>query len=150
MEAANRGAKDLGGPTVGCNILLPQEQAPNGFLDRVVTFYYFFVRKVMLVKYSYGFIILPGGFGTLDEMMEAVTLIQTGKLYDFPVILMGTDFWKGYYEWIKNTLITNGTISEEDLSFLHLTDDPEEAIRIIHNTIQGLGLKLVPIHPSSD
>ena len=139
MEAANRGAKEAGGRTIGCNIRLPLEQAPNPYLDQVVTFYYFFVRKVMLVKYSYGFVILPGGFGTLDETMEAITLIQTGKLYDFPVILMGVDYWKGFLSWMESVLVKNGTIAAQDLKFLHLTDDAEEAIRIILHTTQGLG-----------
>ncbi len=150
MEAASRGGKEAGGISVGCNILLPHEQSPNPYLDHVVTFYYFFVRKVMLIKYSYAFIILPGGFGTLDEMTEAITLIQTGKLYDFPVILMGSDYWKGYYEWIKDVVVKQGAADVEDLSFIHITDDPHEAVRIINTTIQGLGLSLRPIKSTVD
>jgi len=150
MEAANRGAKETGGHSIGCNIRLPHEQSPNKYLDKVVVFYYFFVRKVMLVKYSYAFIILPGGIGTLDEMTEALTLIQTGKLYDFPVILMGTDYWKGYWDWIHGVLVKNGAVNATDLSFVHLTDDPQEAIRIIHKTVQGLGLALTPIRSTVD
>lgn len=142
MEAANRGAKEVGGVSIGCNIVLPHEQAPNPYLDRVITFYYFFVRKVMLVKYSYGFVILPGGLGTLDEMTEAVTLIQTGKLYDFPVILLGKEYWKGFMDFVRDTLVKNGAVSEQDLGFIHLTDDPLETIEIIRETVHGLGLKL--------
>lgn len=145
MEAANRGAKDVGGASVGCNILLPHEQKPNPYLDRVVTFSYFFVRKVMLVKYSYAFVILPGGLGTLDEMTEAMTLIQTGKLYEFPVILVGKDYWSGLMDWVRGTLIAQGAVTESDLAFLHLTDSPEEAIRVVQNSIQGLGLPLRPL-----
>lgn len=150
MEAANRGAQEAGGPSVGCNITLPHEQKPNPYLDKVVTFYYFFVRKVMLVKYSYAFVILPGGLGTLDEMTEAVTLIQTGKLYDFPVILVGTEFWQGFYDWVQGTLVKSGAVSQEDLSFVHLTDSPEKMLEIIRTTIQGIGLKLTPIHATVD
>lgn len=148
MEAANRGAQEVGGSSVGCNIRLPHEQSSNPYLDKVVTFYYFFVRKIMLVKYSYAFIILPGGIGTLDEMMEAITLISTGKLYDFPVILMGTEYWKGYYDWIQGVLVKNGAVNADDLNFVHMTDDPEEAVRIINLTIQGLGIQLAPIRSS--
>lgn len=150
MEAANRGAQELGGHSIGCNILLPHEQAPNPYLDQVVTFYYFFVRKVMLIKYSYAFIILPGGMGTLDEMSEAITLIRTGKLYDFPVILMGTEYWQGYLDWINDVLVKNGAVSSEELSFIHMTDDPKTAIQIIQNAIQGLRLSLTPLKSTVD
>jgi uncharacterized protein (TIGR00730 family) len=150
MEGANRGAKEAGGQSVGCNIRLPHEQEPNPFLDKAVTLYYFFVRKVMLVKYSYAFVILPGGMGTLDELTEAVTLIQTGKLYDFPVILMGKEYWKGYMDWVQDVLIKNGAVSSTDLSFVHLTDDPEEMIQIIQNTVGGLGLTLTPLRSTLD
>ncbi|MEK6704204.1 MAG: TIGR00730 family Rossman fold protein [Bdellovibrionota bacterium] len=142
MEAANRGAKEAGGLSVGCNIILPHEQTPNPFLDRVITFRYFFVRKVMLVKYSYAFIIMPGGLGTLDEMSEAMTLIQTGKLYDFPVILVGRDYWAGLYDWIRDTLVKSGAVAVEDLNFIHLTDSPEEVIAVIRHTAKAIGLKL--------
>ena len=141
MEAANRGAKDVGAPSVGCNIVVPHEQEPNKYLDRVVTFYYFFVRKLMLVKYSYAFVILPGGVGTLDEMTEAVTLIQTGKLYDFPVILVGKEYWKGLYQWFNDTLVKQGAVSASDLRFIHMTDDLGEMIAIIRENTRGLGLK---------
>lgn len=142
MEAANRGAKEGGGESIGCNIVLPREQAPNPYLDRFVTFYYFFVRKMMLVKYSYAFIILPGGVGTLDEMAEAMTLIQTGKLYDFPIVLMGRDYWKGFLEWMQATLVAQGAVGDKELQFLHVTDDPEEAMAIIRNATQALRLPL--------
>lgn len=131
MEAANRGAKEGGGYTVGANIILPFEQGSNRFVDKVVTFYYFFVRKVILVKYSYAYVIMPGGFGTLDELTEALTLIQTGKLYDFPVILVGTDYWKGLRDWIEQTLLAQGAVAKEDLRYLAFTDDLDEVIRIL-------------------
>jgi uncharacterized protein (TIGR00730 family) len=150
MEAANRGCRDAGGYSVGCNIVLPHEQAPNPYLNKVVTFYYFFVRKIMLVKYSYAYIILPGGFGTLDEMSESLTLIQTGKLYDFPIILMGREYWKGFYDWLEGTLLKEGAISRTDLGFIHLTDDPEEAMQMIRKANQGLSLKLRPLPANVD
>ena len=150
MEAASRGAKETGGETIGCNIVLPREQQANPYLDRVITFYYFFVRKVMLVKYSYAFVIHPGGMGTLDELSEAMTLIQTGKLYDFPVILMGSEYWQGLMDWIHGSLIKNGAVSQDDLNFVHITDDPEEAMRIIRTTTQGLGLQLRPLPTNID
>jgi uncharacterized protein (TIGR00730 family) len=126
MEAANRGAKEAGGRSIGCNIELPQEQKPNAYVDRWVTFRHFFVRKVMLVKYSYAFIAMPGGFGTLDEMTEAATLIQTGKISHFPLVLMGVEFWKPLLEFMRGTLIKEGTIGPDDVDF-YVTDSPEEA-----------------------
>jgi hypothetical protein len=150
MEAANRGAKEAGGHSVGCNIILPHEQQPNPYLDRFITFYYFFVRKVMLVKYSYAFIIMPGGLGTLDEMTEAITLIQTGKLYDFPVILIDCDYWKGFYDWVEGTLVAQGAVSREDLDFIHIVDEPQEALSIIRNVVHGLGIQLHPIPATVD
>jgi uncharacterized protein (TIGR00730 family) len=150
MEAANRGAKEAGGASIGCNIILPHEQGSNPYVDKVATFYYFFVRKVMLVKYSYAFVILPGGMGTLDEMTEAITLIQTGKLYDFPVILMGKEYWQGFYDWIQNVLIKNGAVAPDDLKFVYMTDDPKEAIQMINSTVQGLGIHLTPIRSTVD
>jgi uncharacterized protein (TIGR00730 family) len=128
MEAANRGAFEIGGASVGANIQLPMEQKPNPYLDKCVTFRHFFVRKVILIKYSMAFIVLPGGFGTLDEFSEALTLIQTGKLYKFPVILMGKDFWTPFVKWLEETLIPNETIGQEDLKLFTLTDDPSEAL----------------------
>jgi uncharacterized protein (TIGR00730 family) len=140
MEAANRGAYEIGGPTVGANIQLPQEQKPNPYLDKFVTFRYFFVRKVILIKYSMAFFVLPGGFGTLDEFSEALTLIQTGKLYRFPVILMGKDYWKPFVEWLQNTMVTQGTISPEDMNFFHVTDHPDEALKFIVEASTQLGV----------
>jgi uncharacterized protein (TIGR00730 family) len=128
MEAANRGAKERGGPSVGCNIELPHEQHPNPWLDRFVEFRYFFVRKVMLVKYSYGFVVLPGGFGTLDELFETTTLIQTGKIQDFPLVLMGKDFWEPMLAFLRDTMVAERTIAPEDYHSIFVTDSPEEAV----------------------
>lgn len=150
MEAANRGARDVGGRSMGINIVLPHEQGANRFCDDVVTFRYFFARKVILIKYSYAFVILPGGFGTLDELMEAVTLIQTGKLYDFPVILVGIDYWKGMLDWLRDTVVANGAVTEDELSVLRLTDDPNEVLRVVREVAQGIGLKLHPIAKMTD
>lgn len=127
MEAANRGAKDVGGRSVGCNIELPREQAPNPYLDHFVAFRYFFVRKVMLLKYSYAFVALPGGFGTLDEIFETATLIQTGKIQEFPLILMGTEYWAPLMEFLDERLVAAKTIDEKDRARLMITDSPEEA-----------------------
>lgn len=132
MEAANRGAKDEGGLSVGCNIMLPMEQQPNAYLDKFVEFHYFFVRKVMLVKYSVAFIVCPGGFGTLDEVFETLTLIQTGKVERFPIVLMGRDFWVPLLEgFMEGRLLSERTISAEDLGLLVVTDSVDEAIECI-------------------
>lgn len=131
MEAANRGARDQGGMSIGCNIELPMEQEPNPYLDRWITFRYFFVRKVMLVKYSVAFVILPGGFGTMDELFEALTLVQTGKIHAFPVILMGRDYWSPLLAFFRTTFLTEGTIAPGDLDLLTLTDSPREAVEAI-------------------
>jgi len=131
MEAANRGAKEAGGASIGCNIVLPMEQKPNPYLDRFVEFKYFFVRKVMLVKYSYAFVVLPGGFGTLDELFEALTLIQTGKISNFPVVLMGVEYWTPLMDFMRQRLISTGTIDADDLDLIHLTDSVEEASAIM-------------------
>lgn len=128
MEAANRGARDAGGLSVGCNIELPHEQEPNPYLDLFLEFRYFFVRKVMLVKYSTAFVVLPGGFGTLDEIFETATLIQTGKIQEFPLILMGTDYWSPIVTFMEETMIAQGTISREDFDLIYRTDSPEEAV----------------------
>src|SRR5690554_5828811 len=125
MEAANRGAKDVGGKSVGCGIRLPFEQRENPYLDDWLYFRYFFVRKVMLVKYSYAFVIMPGGFGTMDEIFETLTLIQTGKIQNFPVILMGTDYWRPIIEYIETTMTEVGTISKDDRNLITVTDDIE-------------------------
>jgi hypothetical protein len=131
MEAANRGAKEGGGTSVCCNIELPHEQGSNPYLDISVRFHYFFVRKVMLVKYSTGFVMMPGGFGTMDELFETATLIQTGKVRDFPVVAMGSDYWSHLGPFINETMISHGTIDREDKNFMRITDDPEEAAQII-------------------
>lgn len=142
MEAANRGAFETGGVSVGASIQLPAEEHANPYLNKRMRFHYFFVRKVILVKYSVAFIVFPGGFGTMDELYEALTLIQTGKLYDFPVILVGKDYWNGLLEWTEKTLIPNGTISPEDTKYLFVTDDPAEVVRITREVVQKLGLQL--------
>jgi len=128
MEAVNRGAKEAGGRSVGCNIELPKEQQPNPYLDHWVTFRHFFVRKVMLVKYSYAFIALPGGFGTLDEMFEITTLVQTGKVREFPIVLMGRDYWRPLTDFVRNRLLVEGTIDPGDEQLLMTTDSAEEAV----------------------
>lgn len=135
MEAVNRGAKEGGGLSIGCNIRLPKEQEPNPYLDRFVEFEYFFVRKVMLVKYSQGFIIMPGGLGTMDELFETATLIQTGKIQRFPIIAMGSDFWLNMVN-IRDAAISEGTISESDREIYTQTDDVEEALRLLAETHQ--------------
>lgn len=140
MEAANRGAFEIGAPTVGANIKLPMEQIPNPYLDKFVNFRYFFVRKVILVKYSMAFVVMPGGYGTMDEFYEALTLIQTGKLYKFPVILMGTTYWKPLLDWTENTMLKTGTVSREDLGFFILTDDPQQALSAVTNASSILGV----------
>jgi uncharacterized protein (TIGR00730 family) len=133
MEAANKGAKEQGGASVGANIELPHEQGANRFIDRnrLVTFRHFFVRKVMFVKYAHGFIVLPGGFGTLDEFFEAITLIQTRKTRPFPVVLMGSAYWTGLVEWLRTIVLPTGNISAEDLSLFTIEDDPAKAAEII-------------------
>lgn len=144
MEAANRGAKEAGGASIGCNIVLPKEQAPNPYLDRWVDFRYFFVRKLMLVKYSYGFVAVPGGYGTLDELFEVTTLIQTGKIHDFPVVLMGVDYWNPLLEFIRGSLLQNAAIDAKDLEEILVTDSPDEAAEFIRKkAVSKLGLKYV-------
>ncbi len=132
MEAANRGAKEVNGRSVGCNIVLPFEQKPNPYLDKWVDIRYFFVRKTLLIKYSYGFVCMPGGFGTLDEFFEAITLIQTGKIKNFPVIIIGKEFHKDVVEHIK-TMKEKGTISPEDEFLFSVTDSIEEAMQILRD-----------------
>ena len=131
MEAANRGCQEGGGLSVGCNIELPHEQSINSYVDLGVEFRYFFARKTMFVKYADGFVILPGGYGTMDELFEALTLIQTGKIKGFPVVLVGTAFFGGMMEWIKVKLLGEGMISPEDIDLVQLTDDPNEVIDIV-------------------
>jgi uncharacterized protein (TIGR00730 family) len=140
MEAANRGAKDVGGRSVGCNIELPFEQSHNPYLDRWVTMKYFFVRKVLLMKYSYGFVIMPGGFGTLDEAFEALTLIQTKKVRNFPLVFMGTEFWTELRAMI-DSMVAKGTISPEDLDLICWTDSVEEAMNHLEDrAVKQFGL----------
>lgn len=131
MEAAVRGAKSANGKTVGCNIWIPEEQKPNHYLDKWLTFRYFFVRKVMLTKYSSGFIALPGGLGTLDELFEMATLIQTKKIAHFPLVLMGVEYWQPLIDFMINTLVVNKTIDLDDVNKLYITDSPKEAIEHI-------------------
>jgi uncharacterized protein (TIGR00730 family) len=127
MEAANKGAKLAGATSVGCNIELPFEQRGNDFLDVSIDFRYFFVRKTMFVKYAEAFVIFPGGFGTMDELFEALTLIQTHKVRDFPVVLFGADYWRGLTDWLRDTMAAEGKIAKDDLDLLYVTDDPADA-----------------------
>jgi uncharacterized protein (TIGR00730 family) len=131
MEAANRGAREAGVLSVGCNIELPFEQAVNPYVDLAINFRYFFVRKTMFVKYAEAFVIFPGGFGTLDELLEALTLIQTGKVRDFPVVLFGRAYWGGFLDWIRGVVMGEGKISPDDVDLMRVTDDPAEVARIV-------------------
>lgn len=131
MEAANRGAKDAGALSVGCNINLPHEQNPNPYTDINVRFNHFFVRKVMLLRYSRAFILLPGGFGTMDEIFETITLMQTDKIRDFPIVVMGSEYWRHMRQFLTDTMVTAGTIDAHDLAFARITDNPEDALDII-------------------
>ena len=135
MEAANKGAVEGGGHSIGLNIELPFEQHPNEYANIRLSFQYFFVRKVMLIKYSVAYIIMPGGFGTMDELFEAVTLIQTKKIRPFPVILVGSDYWGGMLDWIKKEMIAQGTVSPNDLDIFQVIDDPEEIAHIIQRIV---------------
>jgi len=135
MEAANKGAISAGGKSIGLNIELPLEQKPNPYTNITLNFRYFFVRKVMFVKYAVAYIILPGGFGTMDELLESITLIQTKKIKPFPVILMGSNYWKGFLEWIKEVVLKEGKISSADLDILQVIDEPGEIIRAIKKTV---------------
>ena len=137
MEAANRGASEAGMTSVGLNIELPLEQKPNIFANKLVNFRYFFVRKVMFVKYSIAFVILPGGFGTLDELFEAITLIQTRKIKPFPVILVGKEYWKGLLDWISDTLLREKMIALEDLDIFKMVDTPEEVLHWVQDSRVG-------------
>ncbi len=141
MEAANRGAFEVGGRSIGCNIVLPHEQKENPYVQKSIEFRYFFVRKTLLIKYSYAFVCMPGGMGTMDEMFEALTLIQTGKIRNFPVILFGKDYWKNLYELLED-MAKEGTISANDLNLLLITDSVDEMVKHIRkNSIEGFGLK---------
>jgi hypothetical protein len=136
MCAANEGAQKAGGVSVGLNINLPMEQNPNSYQDLELFFNYFFVRKVMFAKYALGYVVLPGGFGTMDEFFEALTLIQTRKMKNFPIVLMGKDYWGGLVRWIKKSMVAEGTISKEDLDLFYLTDDPVEAATVIQRALE--------------
>jgi uncharacterized protein (TIGR00730 family) len=136
MEAANRGAAQAGGVSVGLGIELPVEQGLNDYVDMGLEFRYFFVRKTMFVKYAQAFVVLPGGFGTLDELFEAVTLVQTGKITKFPIVLVGAEYWSGLLAWINGTLLSRGMISDGDPALLRVADDPAEVIEIIHEAHQ--------------
>ena len=135
MEAANRGAAEAGGKSVGLHIHLPNEQRPNKYANVRLDFKYFFIRKVMFVKYAVAYVIMPGGFGTLDELFEAITLIQTKRIRSFPVILMESDYWKGLIDWIKGTLIEEKSISKADTDIFRVVDDPMEAVNIIKRRV---------------
>ncbi len=135
MEAANKGAAMVGGKSIGLNIELPLEQTPNPYANIHLSFHYFFVRKVMFIKYAVAYIILPGGFGTLDELFESVTLIQTHKIKPFPVILVGSEYWKGLFDWIKEVALKGEKISPQDLEILQLIDDPEEVVKTIKKLV---------------
>ncbi|OQX86207.1 MAG: Rossman fold protein, TIGR00730 family [Candidatus Latescibacteria bacterium 4484_7] len=140
MEAANRGAKEAGGLSIGLNIELPYEQKPNPYIDKLIGFRYFFVRKVMFIKYAIAFVILPGGFGTMDEFFESITLIQTHKIKPFPAYIVGKKYWGGLFDWIKERLLSEGKISPEDLDYIHIVDSQEEVIDGIRNVRKELGL----------
>ena len=133
MEAANKGAFEAGATSVGLNIQLPTEQFPNSYTTRSITFHHFFVRKVMLVKYATAFIIMPGGLGTMDELSEVLTLIQTFKIRPFPVILFKSEYWRGFLDWLVGTVLASGFISEEDIDLLRVCDDPENVVEIVQS-----------------
>jgi len=143
MEAGNKGAHFAGGKSVGLNIELPFEQKPNPFIDpdKFMNFNYFFTRKVMFMKYSQGYIVLPGGFGTLDELFEAITLIQTHKLVKFPIVMVSKDYWGGLIKWVKDRMLDEGKISQEDLDIFNVVDTPEEAVEVIENFYTKFQLK---------
>jgi uncharacterized protein (TIGR00730 family) len=141
MEAANRGAHEAGGLSIGCNVELPHEQHLNPYVDLSVEFHYFFARKTMFVKYSDAFVIMPGGFGTLDELFESLTLIQTGKIRNFPVVLMGHAYWDGLLTWMRDVQLPAGAIAQEDLDLIRVTDDPAEAVRMISEFAKANGIE---------
>jgi hypothetical protein len=145
MEAVNRGAREAGGRSIGCNIELPQEQKPNEYLDQWITFRHFFIRKVMLVKYSYAFIAMPGGFGTLDETFEVTTLVQTGKVKEYPIVLVGRDYWRPLVDFVRNRFLVEGTIDPGDEQLLMVTDSPAEAVEwITEVAMRRFGLSYGP------
>ncbi len=142
MEAANKGAYPGAGPSVGLNIELPFEQSGNGYQDIGITFKTFFMRKVMFVKYASAYVVMPGGFGTLDELMEALTLVQTGKSHKIPIILMCSDYWAGLIEWLKNSLIGEGMASPDDMNLIQVIDDPNEVVAAIFDYYESRGFQL--------
>jgi uncharacterized protein (TIGR00730 family) len=135
MEAANKGAAEAGGQSVGMNIRLPLEQKPNSYANVSIDYKYFFIRKVMFVKYAVAYVILPGGFGTMDELFEALTLIQTQRIKGFPVVLIGSEYWKGLYDWLRGTMLRDNRISPEDLERFQIIDDPDEAVKHIQKYV---------------
>ena len=137
MEAANRGCRDGGGLSVGFNIQLPHEQGGNPYCDIELTFTHFYARKTMFVKSAEGFVIFPGGFGTLDELFESLTLIQTGKVFNFPVVLVGSDYWAELLDWVRQEALADGMVSPEDVALLQVTDDPTEAVRLVVDSYDG-------------
>jgi uncharacterized protein (TIGR00730 family) len=137
MEAANKGCSEAGGLSVGLGIELPFEQGLNDWVDVGINFRYFFARKTMFVKYSQAFVCLPGGFGTLDELFEALTLVQTKKVTKFPVVLLGSEYWGGLYDWIARTVVDSGKIGEKDLALLHVTDDVDDAVKVVHEAYRA-------------
>lgn len=139
MEAANKGAKLGKGKSIGLNIHLPNEQQPNKYQDISLSFRYFFIRKLMFVKYAMAYVIFPGGFGTMDELFEALTLVQTGKIESFPIILFGTDYWKGLIDWMKNTLVPKGTIGREDFALFSMVDSPMEVCELLREHYMTFG-----------
>ena len=147
MEAANRGCKDGGGLSVGFNIELPHEQGPNPYLDIEMTFKHFYARKTMFVKAAEGFVIFPGGFGTLDELFESLTLIQTGKVLNFPVVLFDSDYWTEMLDWVRDEVLADGMISPEDVELLHVTDDPAEAVHLIVDGWEQRNVASSPARP---
>jgi uncharacterized protein (TIGR00730 family) len=146
MEAANRGAKEGGGLSIGFNIELPHEQGSNAYIDIAYTFKHFYARKVCFVKPAEGFVIFPGGFGTLDELFEALTLIQTGKAQNFPVVLIDTDYWGEMLDWVRDEILAKGMISSEDLQLLHATDDLDEAVKTVIECYEA-NCAEVPVEP---
>ncbi|HET6854678.1 MAG TPA: TIGR00730 family Rossman fold protein [Pyrinomonadaceae bacterium] len=145
MEAANRGAFEAGGLSIGCNIELPFEQRPNAYQTLSLTFKYFFVRKMMFVKYSLAFVIFPGGFGTLDELFEALTLIQTRKIRNFPIVLFGKSYWSGMLDWLREVMLREGKIAEHDLAMFHISDSPAEVVEIVTRSQSSLTEMDAPI-----
>lgn len=135
MAAANKGAAEAGGQSVGMNIRLPFEQKPNPYANVSIDYKYFFIRKVMFVKYAVAYVILPGGFGTMDELFEALTLIQTKRIKGFPVILMGSEYWKGLFDWLRKTMLRDNKISPDDLELIQIIDDPDEAVKHIQKYV---------------